>query len=121
METKEIAEKLVELCNAGQNMTAIETLYAPSIVSLEAGSVTDAMHEVTGIDAVKGKGNWWFENHEVHSGATRGPWVNGDSFIVEHTFDITFKPTGVRSVMNETALYEVKDGKIAKETFFYDM
>jgi ketosteroid isomerase-like protein len=46
--------------------------------------------------------------------------VNGDSFIVEHTYDITFKPTGVRRVMNETALYEVKDGKIAKETFFYD-
>jgi ketosteroid isomerase-like protein len=119
MDTKEIAAKLVELCNAGQNMTAVETLYADNIVSTEAGPATDAMHEVTGIEAVKGKGHWWYENHEVHSGASRGPWVNGDSFVVEHTYDITFKPTGVRRTMNETALYEVRDGKIAKETFFY--
>jgi ketosteroid isomerase-like protein len=120
METKEIAEKLVALCNTGENMTAIDTLYAGDVVSIESGDTSNPMHTVHGTDAVKGKGNWWFENHDVHSGASRGPWVNGDSFIVEHTYDITFKPTGVRRVMNETALYEVKDGKIAKETFFYD-
>ncbi len=119
METKEIAAKLVALCNAGQNMTALETLYANDIVSLEAGGPPGQDREMTGLEAVKGKGNWWFENHDVHSGATRGPWVNGDSFVVEHTYDITFKPTGVRSTMNETALYEVRNGKIAKETFFY--
>jgi ketosteroid isomerase-like protein len=110
----------VELCNAGQNMTALDTLYHGDVISIESGDTNNPMYKVAGIDAVKGKGNWWFENHDVHSGASRGPWVNGDSFIVEHTYDITFKPTGVRSTMNETALYEVKDGKITKETFFYD-
>ena len=120
METKDVAAKLVALCNAGQNMVAMDTLYAPDIVSIEAGDTSNPMSKVAGLDAVKGKGQWWYENHEVHSGATRGPWVNGDNFIVEHTYDITFKPTGVRRVMNETALYEMRDGKIAKETFFYD-
>ena len=117
MNTKEIAHKLVAHCNAGEHMTAINDLYADNIISLE---VSDPMKETHGKAGVIGKNQWWSENHDVHSGASRGPWVNGDSFVVEHTYDITFKPTGVRTIMNEAALYEVRDGKIAKETFFYD-
>ena len=118
MKTKEIAHKLVDHCNAGENLAAIKELYADDIASFE---VTDPMKETHGKEGVLGKNQWWIENHDVHSAASRGPWVNGDSFIVEHTMDVTFKPTGKRNVMNETALYEVRDGKIAKETFFYDI
>jgi ketosteroid isomerase-like protein len=32
----------------------------------------------------------------------------------------THKPSGQRSKMSELAVYEVKDGKIVKEQFFYD-
>ena len=70
MDTKTIATELVALCNAGQNMTVLEKHYSPDIVSYEV----DEPKKVTrGIEAVKSKGNWWFENHEVHSGVTRGP------------------------------------------------
>ena len=48
---------------------------------------------------------------------TRGPWINGDTFVVEHTYDITFKPTGARGPMNETAIYRVLGGKIVEELF----
>ncbi len=116
MDTKDIATKLVELRNAGENTQAINTLYSDDIVSIE---VNEPMREVHGIEAVRGKAAWWVENHEVHSHETRGPWVNGDHFIVEHTYDITFKPTGVRNVMNEKALHTVRDGKIVQEQFFY--
>lgn len=115
MNTTEIAKDLVALCNAGENMIAVERHYSPNIVSRE---MNEPMKEVHGIDGVRGKAQWWFENHEVHARQTRGPWVNDDHFAVEHTYDITFKPTGVRSTMNEVAVYTVRDGKIAEERFF---
>ena len=48
-----------------------------------------------------------------------GPWVNGDRFVVRFKMDVTFKQSGQRFVMDETALYTIKDGKIAEEAFFY--
>jgi hypothetical protein len=114
MTTTDIAKDLVALCNAGDNMTAIERYYSPQIVSRE---VNEPMKEIRGIDGVKAKAAWWFENHDVHSRATRGPWVNDNHFAVEHTFDITFKPTGRRFTMNEIAVYTVLDEKIVGERF----
>ena len=37
MTTLEVGKKLVELCNQGKNMEAMETLYAQDICSVEAG------------------------------------------------------------------------------------
>jgi len=34
--------------------------------------------------------------------------------------DTTHRPSGNRSTMSEIAVYEVKEGKIVKEQFFYD-
>ena len=116
MNTTEIANELIALCNAGENMKAIDTLYASDAASIEPN---EPMKEVHGIEAIKGKSAWWMENHEVHSRASRGPWVNGDEFAVEFTYDITFKPTGKRTMMNEIAMYTVRDGKIAQDKFYY--
>jgi hypothetical protein len=77
--------------------------------------------EVTGIDAVLAKGQWWMDNHEVHSAKIGGPWPKGDQFVVTFTYDVTFKPASRRFVMEEAALYTVRDGKIAREEFFYTM
>lgn len=114
MDTKTVGTQLVAFCNAGENAKALDTLYHNDIYSVE---VSDPMREIRGIDGVRGKAKWWFDNHDVHSGVTRGPWINGDTFVVEHTYDITFKPTGVRHIMNETAIYKVRDGKIVEEHF----
>ncbi len=116
MTTAEIAKDLIALVNQGRNMDAIDKHYAKDIVSLE---VQEPMKETKGIEGVKGKNTWWQENHEVHSGAARGGWANGDQFAVEYTFDITPKATGKRMTMNEIAVYTVANGKIAKEVFFY--
>ncbi len=115
MDTKEIASELVALCNAGRNSDALDRLYASDVVSMEAN---EPMRETRGIDGVRAKTAWWVDNHDMHSGVARGPWVNGDQFVVEFTYDITFKPTGKRSTMNETAVYTVRDGKIVHEAFF---
>jgi len=121
MTTMEVGTKLVELCKKGENVQAIETLYSPGIVSVEAMSMPGGSAEVKGIEAVMGKGKWWVENHEIHSASCEGPFPNGDKFIVRFNYDVTNKPSGRRMKMDEMALYTVADGKIVKEEFFYHM
>ncbi len=72
-----------------------------------------------GKEALKQKGQWWQENHEVHGGSVEGPYVNGDQFAVRFKFDITPKATGERVTMDEVGVYTVKNGKITEERFYY--
>ena len=118
--TAAIAEELVSFCKAGRNMDAIETLYSPDIVSIESMGNASMPREVKGLDAVRGKGEWWRTNNEVHAATVDGPFVgDDDKFAVYYNFDVTFKPTGKRNNMEEMALYTVKDGKVVREQFFY--
>ncbi len=119
--TMDVARALVALCRDGRNEEAISTLYAPDIVSIEAGAGAEMSREMHGIDAVLGKGKWWMDNHEVHDASVGGPWPHDDRFIVTYRYDVTHKPSGRRFVMEEAALYTVRNGKIAREEFFYSM
>lgn len=120
MNTMEIARKLVELCRQGKNMEALETLYANDAVSVEPVAMPDMQQEAKGPAAIKGKGEWWVANHEVHSAAVTGPWPHGDRFVVGFQYDVTNKPSGKRMQMEEAGLYTVRNGKIVREEFFYD-
>jgi len=119
MTTQDVADKLVKFCKEGKNEDAVDSLYSPNIVSVESMTSPDGSREVKGVDAVKGKGKWWNENHEVHSAKVEGPLVAGPYFSVRFTYDITNKPSGKRMVMDELAMYHVNDGKIDREEFFY--
>ncbi len=121
MSTHEIGKQLVALCSEGKFEEAMKTLYSPEIVSIEAGAPAGMPAEVTGIEAVAAKGQWWAENHDVHDLKLAGPYPKGDQFVVTFTMDVTFKPESKRFVMEEAALYTVKDGKIVREEFFYTM
>lgn len=117
--TLEIAKKYVELCKNHQNHVALETLFSPDAVSVEALHMPDMPAEVRGLEAIMEKGKAWMQNHEIHSAAMEGPWPNGDRFIVRFSYDITNKPSGRRMQMDETALFTVENGKIVREEFFY--
>ena len=117
--TAAVAEELVAFCRAGRNMDAINTLYSPDIVSIESMGNEQIPRETKGIDAIRQKNKWWGENNEVHSSVVDGPFVGEDKFAVYYNYDITFKPTGQRTPMEEMALYTVKDGKVVREQFFY--
>ena len=119
MTTLEVGKKLVELCKQGKNQEAMDTLYAPDIVSVEATSMPGLPAEARGREAVLAKGKWWNDNHTVHSAKTEGPFPHGDRFIVRFTYDVTNKPSNQRFTMDEAALFTVKDGKIVREEFFY--
>ena len=123
-DTLTVGKKLVELCREGKNMEALDTLYSPSIVSIEAGSGPNMPARMEGIEAIKGKATWWEANHEVHKAEVEGPFPHGDRFIVRFKYDVTAKAgpmAGKRFTMDEGALYTVKDGKVAQEEFFYSM
>lgn len=117
--TKDVGTQLVALCRAGKYDEAATALYAQDIVSVEAGGPPGAEREVRGYEAVLQKGAQWSAAHEIHAVTVDGPYPNGDRFIVRFQFDLTNKPRNQRFAMDEMALYEVRDGKIVREEFFY--
>ena len=118
METKEIADKLVAWCNKGDYQSCYENLYSPDIVSIEPGGDNPVAR---GMGEVAKKGEWWAETFEVHSSSASEPTVAGNWFSVRFDMDTTHRASGQRTQDSEIAVYEVKDGKIVKEQFFYDM
>lgn len=120
MSAAEIGGKLAALCREGRNVEAINELYADDIVSVEAAAMEGMEQTMTGKEAILGKNQWWAENHEVHSAGVEGPYAHGDDrFALRFSYDVTNKPSGQRTQMDEVAIFTVRDGKIAKEEFYY--
>ncbi len=119
MTTLEIGKQLVELCRTGKNHEAMEKLYAPDIVSVEAGAPPGGSAESKGREAVMAKSKWWADNHEIHKAEVDGPFPHGDRFAVVFKYDITRKTDNKRFDMNEVALYTVANDKVVREEFFY--
>ncbi|HEY1815350.1 MAG TPA: nuclear transport factor 2 family protein [Kofleriaceae bacterium] len=121
MTTIEMGKKLVDLARAGKNHEAMETLYAPDIISVEAGAPPGEKPESKGVAACIAKGKQFRERMEVHSAKIEGPFPNGDRFAVFFRYDITPRTGGARHEMTEIGLYTVKNDKITREEFFYTM
>lgn len=122
MNAKEVGEKLVGYARKGQHLKAIEELYSPDIVSIEAIDGEEIPAELRGIDKVRAKNEWWMDNHDVHSMTAEGPYPHRDRFAVKYSFDVTPKGgpmAGKRFEMSEVAVYTVKDGKVVHEEFYY--
>ena len=116
MTTQEIADRLVSLCRKGQNQQAIEELYHADIVSVEAAGEP---REAKGLQAVKGKSEYFANTMDVHDMRVSDPLVGGAHFAVTMYMDSTNKQTGKREAMTEVCVYEVNEGKIIREQFFY--
>ena len=119
MKISEIASKLVSWCKEGDFVKPYEELYSDKIVSIENDGKGEGGY-VEGLEGIKKKGEWWETNFEVHDSEVSDPLVADNWFSVKFDLDTTHKPSGQRSKMSEIAVYEVKDGKIIKEQFFYD-
>ncbi|SDP55913.1 SnoaL-like domain-containing protein [Mucilaginibacter sp. OK268] len=119
MNTQEVANALVQFCREGKNFDAMNELYADNIVSQEPKG---AYEEFTnGKEAVIEKSKQWFESvEEIHGGTVSDPIVSANFFAVTMDTDVTFKGMG-RVNMQEICVYEVKDGKIVFERFFYSI
>lgn len=119
MNTKDVAQKWVELCREGKNLDCIMELYADHVVSREMPGIPEEL--TTGKQNVWNKSKQWLESIEdFHSSYISNPIVAGNFFTAVMEFDCTIKKRG-RQKMAEVCVYEVKDGKIASEQYFYNM
>jgi hypothetical protein len=121
-QVQEVAAELVELCRKGKNVEAIDRLYAPNVVSVEAAEMNGMARETKGREAVRAKNESWVNNTTVHSSEVRGPFPHGeDQFAVYSRYDVTPKKTGKRMTMEEVGVYTLKNGKVVHENFYYLM
>jgi len=118
MTTKEVANRFNELAKTGQWNKIQDELFSSDAVSIEPEN-SPGLKTVTGIEAIRKKGEEFNQMvEEMHGGYSGEPAVAGKFFTVPMGMDVTMKGAG-RVNMEEIALYEVKDGKIVREQFFY--
>ncbi|NME70652.1 nuclear transport factor 2 family protein [Flammeovirga aprica] len=117
MTIKEIASRLVELCRIGEFEKAQQELFAEDCVSIEPDGAP--VKEVKGLQGLAEKGKQFMEMMEPHGFSVSDPVIADDFFSCSLMMDATFKPTGQRTKSTEIAVYEVKNGKIVKEEFFF--
>ncbi|MEO6453140.1 MAG: nuclear transport factor 2 family protein [Ginsengibacter sp.] len=118
MTTKEVANRLVELCRQGKIEETLKELYADNAVSIEAD---DSMGPRTteGLPEIIKKGEMFNSMvQEFHGAVISDPVVGGNSFAISWDLDVTMKGKD-RMQMSEVCAYKVKDGKIVLEQFFY--
>jgi hypothetical protein len=114
MEIQQIAEEVVKLIREGKNKEAKDTFYADDIVSIEGNG-----DKLEGIEAIHQKSaDWASQVSEVHSASVSDPLIAADHFALNIKMDISYK-NGYRAVMDEIAVYEVSNGKIVFEKFFF--
>lgn len=117
MTTQEVADKLVAYCRNMQFEDAMKELYSPNIVSIEPKGAPAEVCE--GMEAVVAKSMQFAEmTEEMHGNAVSDPVVAENFFSCAMKMDITFKG-GPRMSMEEVCVYEVVDGKIVREQFFF--
>jgi hypothetical protein len=118
MTTTEVANKLVELCRQGKIDDVQKTLFADNAKSIEANDMMGPK-VVEGLKAIKEKSVAFQSGVEAFHGATiSDPIVAGNSFAITWSMDATFKGRG-RMTIEEVCTYQVTDGKITLEQFFY--
>lgn len=118
MTSKEVAARFEQLARQEKWFEIQDELFADEVRSVEPATAT-YLHNAEGRAAVRKKGEDWIKRIEaVHSTYTTAPVVGGNYFSVGRGFDLTVKDLG-RVKVDEIMLYEVKDGRIVLEQFFY--
>jgi len=118
MTTQDVANRLHQLFNEGKWQEAQEELFTEDAESIEPPKA-QGMQSVKGLDAIRKKGQQFNDMvEEMHGGYVSDPIVAGNYIAFAMGMDCTYKGMG-RQKMDEICVYEVKDGKVVKEQFFY--
>ena len=118
MTTQDVANRMNELFKENKWAQVQEELFSDDCESIEPAHAP-GLKSVKGKSAIKQKGedfNAMVE--EMHSGWVSDVLVGGNYLTCAMGLDATMKGMG-RMTMNEVCVYEVKDGKIVKEQFFF--
>ena len=118
MTTTEVASRFNELARQEKWFEIQDELFSDGVKSIDPQN-SPYFEYAEGKTAVRKKGEEFVKRIEaVHKRHTTDPVVAGNHFAVGREVDITVKGFG-RIQINEVMLYEVKDGEIVSEQFFY--
>ena len=118
MTTQAVAARFHELAQQEKWFEIQDELFADDVRSIEPATA-NGLPDVQGKAAVRRKGEAIVSQVEaVHSASTSAPVIGGTFFAVGRSLDMTVRGVG-RTQMNEVMMYEVKEGKIVLEQFFY--
>ena len=116
--TQEVAARFNELARQEKWFEIQDELFADNVRSVDPPN-SPYFKYAEGKAPVRKKGENWVKRIEaVHRTYTTEPVVGGNHFAVGREVDITVQGFG-RIKMDEIMLYEVKDGQIVSEQFFY--
>jgi hypothetical protein len=118
MTTHEVAARFDELAQQEKWFEIQDEFFADNVRSIDPPN-SPYFGNAEGKDAVRKKGKDFTGRIEaVHSLYTSKPLVSGNHFTVGREKDITVQGHG-RIQIHQIMLYEVKDGQIVLEQFFY--
>ena len=118
MTTQQVADRFSELAKQNDWMGIQAELFSDDAESIEPPHAV-GLEDAKGKEAIRKKGEKFGASiEEMHGGYCTEPVVGGRYFSVAMGMDVTFKGMG-RMKMDEIAVYEVSDGKITKEQFFF--
>ncbi|GAA0544293.1 hypothetical protein LX66_2864 [Chitinophaga japonensis] len=116
--TAEVAARFHELAQQEKWFEIQDEFFAENVRSIDPPD-SPYFGYAEGKAAVRKKGEDFVSRIEaVHRAYTTGPLVTGNHFVVGREKDITVRPHG-RIQISQIMLYEVKDGQIVLEQFFY--
>lgn len=120
MNLKEIAAELVAGCRENRAKANLDKLYSADAISVEAADMPGMGRKATGLDAIRGKHDWWEAATEVTGANVSDPFLHGDDrFAVIFEVQGRMKENDEAFDMREVAVYHVANGKIVREEFFY--
>jgi len=118
MTTQEVAARFNELAQKEKWFEIQDELFADNVKSVEPPN-SSYLKYAEGKGPVRKKGEEFVKKvQEFHGAYTTQPVIGGNHFAVGRSFDITTQDFG-RIKIEEIMLYEVKDGQIVLEQFFY--
>jgi hypothetical protein len=116
--TQEIASRFNELAQKEMWFDIQDEFFADNVESIDPKN-SPYFGYAKGKSLVRKKGEDFVKRIEtVHRAYTTEPVVGGNHFAVGREVDITVEGLG-RIQINQVMLYEVKDGQIVLEQFFY--
>ena len=108
------ARRIVDVTRSNDDEATL-ALYAADVESTEQGQPP-----TQGIDSIRQKFAGWRSMVSDARFEPRRVCVDGNTIVIEWVGDVTLTASGKQARLHEVAIHEIRDGKIAREAYFYD-
>lgn len=114
MSIESIAKDFADFCRKGIFGEDLEKYYHEDATSVEPGE-----ESAQGLNAIIAKKKAFIESIDLKLIEVKDPQIAQDHFSIAMRLEVEDKSSGAKRVIDELAVYEVKDNKITFEQFFY--